>query len=166
MVENPFADFNLDKAIGLRWTLRDIQARRTKLSPVSDEDLRVLADLGLAGRAQRACHLGVSSFPRPATATERSARRRCGSRTRPRAARRRPHRVPVAGGFIPAGRAGLAAGAPALLAGLSRRNDFSFTFNGLWVRVPAASGSFRRRESTWSTRWTGQASRRPIPTRW
>jgi hypothetical protein len=27
--------------------LRDIQAGRLKLSPVSDEDLRVLADLGL-----------------------------------------------------------------------------------------------------------------------
>ncbi|WP_371818041.1 hypothetical protein [Bradyrhizobium sp. CCBAU 53421] len=31
----------------MRWTLRDIQARRLKLSPVSDDDLRVLAGLGL-----------------------------------------------------------------------------------------------------------------------
>ena len=47
MTENPFAQFSLDKAIGLRWTLRDIQARRLKMSPVSDEDLRTLTDLGL-----------------------------------------------------------------------------------------------------------------------
>jgi hypothetical protein len=47
MAENPFAQFSLEKAIGLRWTLRDIQARRLKLSPVSDEDLRTLTDLGL-----------------------------------------------------------------------------------------------------------------------
>ncbi|WP_338027760.1 MULTISPECIES: hypothetical protein [Bradyrhizobium] len=31
----------------MRWTLRDIQARRLKLSPVSDEDLRLLTELGL-----------------------------------------------------------------------------------------------------------------------
>ena len=47
MTENPFAQFDLEKAIGLRWTLRDIQARRLKMSPVSDEDLRTLTDLGL-----------------------------------------------------------------------------------------------------------------------
>jgi hypothetical protein len=47
MLDNPFAEFNLEKAIGLRWTLRDIQARRIKMSPVSDEDLRLLTDLGL-----------------------------------------------------------------------------------------------------------------------
>ncbi|ANW00485.1 hypothetical protein [Bradyrhizobium icense] len=47
MAENPFAEFGLEKAIGLRWTLRDIQARRLKLTPVSDEDLRTLTDLGL-----------------------------------------------------------------------------------------------------------------------
>ena len=47
MAENPFAQFSLEKAIGLRWTLRDIQARRIKMSPVSDEDLRLLTDLGL-----------------------------------------------------------------------------------------------------------------------
>ena len=47
MVDNPFAEYDLEKAIGLRWTLRDIQARRLKLSPVSDEDLRVLTELGL-----------------------------------------------------------------------------------------------------------------------
>ncbi len=47
MAENPFAAFSLEKAIGLRWTLRDIQARRLKLSPVSDEDLKTLTGLGL-----------------------------------------------------------------------------------------------------------------------
>jgi Mn-dependent DtxR family transcriptional regulator len=47
VVENPFAELGLEKAIGLRWTLRDIQARRLKMSPVSDEDLRVLTELGL-----------------------------------------------------------------------------------------------------------------------
>ena len=47
MTDNPFADFTLERAIGLRWTLRDIQARRLKMSPVSDEDLRILSELGL-----------------------------------------------------------------------------------------------------------------------
>ena len=47
MVDNPFAKFSLERAIGLRWTLRDIQARRLKMSPVSDEDLHVLTELGM-----------------------------------------------------------------------------------------------------------------------
>jgi len=47
MAENPFAQFSLEKAIDLRWTLRDIQARRLKMSPVSDEDLTTLTGLGL-----------------------------------------------------------------------------------------------------------------------
>ena len=47
MPEDPFAQFGLEKAISLRWTLRDIQARRLKMSPVSDEDFRTLTDLGL-----------------------------------------------------------------------------------------------------------------------
>jgi hypothetical protein len=47
MTGNPFAQFSLEKAIGLRWTLRDIQARRLKMSPVSDEDLKTLTELGL-----------------------------------------------------------------------------------------------------------------------
>ena len=47
MTDNPFAEFPLERAIGLRWALRDIQARRLKLSPVSDEDLHVLSELGL-----------------------------------------------------------------------------------------------------------------------
>jgi len=47
MVDNPFAELSLERAIGLRWTLRDIQSRRLKLSPVSDEDLHVLTELGM-----------------------------------------------------------------------------------------------------------------------
>jgi len=47
VVDNPFAEFALERAIDLRWTLRDIQARRLKMSPVSDEDLQVLTELGL-----------------------------------------------------------------------------------------------------------------------
>ena len=47
MADDPFAEFNLERAIGLRWTLRDIQARRLKMSPVSDEDLRALTELGM-----------------------------------------------------------------------------------------------------------------------
>ena len=47
MAENPFAQFSLEKAIDLRWTLRDIQARRLKMSPVSEEDRRTLTGLGL-----------------------------------------------------------------------------------------------------------------------
>ena len=47
MAENPFTQFSIEKAIGLRWTLRDIQARRLKMSPVSDEDLTTLTGLGL-----------------------------------------------------------------------------------------------------------------------
>ena len=46
-MDNPFAELSLEKAIALRWTLRDIQARRLKMSPVSDEDLHVLTELGL-----------------------------------------------------------------------------------------------------------------------
>lgn len=44
---NPFAELSLERAIALRWALRDIQARRLKMSPVSDEHLRVLTDLGM-----------------------------------------------------------------------------------------------------------------------
>lgn len=47
MANNPFAEFSLERAIGLRWTIRDIQAGRLKLSPVSDEDLDILTELGL-----------------------------------------------------------------------------------------------------------------------
>lgn len=44
---SPFADFDLERAIALRWTLRDIKAKRLKLSPVGDSDLKTLIDLGM-----------------------------------------------------------------------------------------------------------------------
>jgi hypothetical protein len=44
---DPFAQFDLEHAIDLRWTLRDIKAKRLKMSPVSDDDLRLLIELGL-----------------------------------------------------------------------------------------------------------------------
>ena len=49
MTDNPtpFADFDLERAIVLRWMLQDIKAKRLKLSPVSDHDLKTLTDLGL-----------------------------------------------------------------------------------------------------------------------
>ncbi|MGJ5205254.1 hypothetical protein [Bradyrhizobium sp. HKCCYLR20261] len=46
-IDDPFADLELEKAIHLRWTLRDIKANRLTLSPVSDEDLSLLAERGL-----------------------------------------------------------------------------------------------------------------------
>ena len=49
MTDNPtpFADFDLERAIALRWMLQDIKAKRLKLSPVSGHDLKTLTDLGL-----------------------------------------------------------------------------------------------------------------------
>ena len=43
----PFVHLDLERAIALRWTLRDIKAERTKLSPVSASDLASLIELGL-----------------------------------------------------------------------------------------------------------------------
>jgi hypothetical protein len=40
-------NFDLEKAIALRWALRDIVAKRTKLTPLKDDDLQALLDLGL-----------------------------------------------------------------------------------------------------------------------
>jgi hypothetical protein len=45
--QNPFADLGLERAIHLRWTLRDINAKRLVLSPVSNDDLSLLAERGL-----------------------------------------------------------------------------------------------------------------------
>jgi len=39
--------FNLEKAIALRWALRDIVAKRIKLIPLKDDDLQTLLELGL-----------------------------------------------------------------------------------------------------------------------
>jgi len=43
----PFAHLGPERAIALRWTLRDIKANRLKLSPVSAGDLNILTELGL-----------------------------------------------------------------------------------------------------------------------
>jgi hypothetical protein len=45
--ESPFSDLNLEEAIELRWTLRDIKARRWKLSPISPSQLEKLIVMGL-----------------------------------------------------------------------------------------------------------------------
>jgi hypothetical protein len=44
---SPFLHLSLERAIALRWTLRDIKARRLQLSPEGDSDLKVLIELGL-----------------------------------------------------------------------------------------------------------------------
>jgi hypothetical protein len=44
---DPFADLGLERAIALRWVLRDIRGKRLRLSPVSETDLNTLTDLGL-----------------------------------------------------------------------------------------------------------------------
>ena len=43
----PLASLSPDRAIHLRWVLRDIKAKRTKLSPVSPGDLQTLIGMGL-----------------------------------------------------------------------------------------------------------------------
>ena len=40
------AGLGLDTAIRLRWAMRDIRGKRTKMSPVSEKDLAALMDLG------------------------------------------------------------------------------------------------------------------------
>src|SRR6478736_1298284 len=40
------AGLDLDTAIRLRWVMRDIRGKRTKMSPVSENDLAALIDLG------------------------------------------------------------------------------------------------------------------------
>ena len=44
---SPLAGLGLDTAIRLRWALRDIKAKRTKLTPVSPSDLTTLVEMGL-----------------------------------------------------------------------------------------------------------------------
>ena len=43
----PLTGLDLDTAIRLRWALRDIKAKRTKLTPVSPSDLKTLIEMGL-----------------------------------------------------------------------------------------------------------------------
>ena len=44
---SPWAGLDLDTAIRLRWALRDIKAKRTKLMPVNPGDLETLIEMGL-----------------------------------------------------------------------------------------------------------------------
>ena len=44
---SPWAGLDLDAAIRLRWALRDIKGKRTKLTPVSPSDLKTLLEMGL-----------------------------------------------------------------------------------------------------------------------
>jgi hypothetical protein len=44
---SPMAQLSLEAAIHLRWVLRDIKAKRLKLSPVGTEDLWTLLEMGL-----------------------------------------------------------------------------------------------------------------------
>jgi len=44
--DRPFANFDLEKAIALRWALRDIVAQRLKLTPLKQDDLQTLLELG------------------------------------------------------------------------------------------------------------------------
>ena len=46
MNDRPLANFDLEKAIALRWALRDIVAKRLKLTPLKQEDLQTLIELG------------------------------------------------------------------------------------------------------------------------
>jgi hypothetical protein len=45
--DSPLAVFDLSTAIRLRWALRDIKGKRTKLLPVSPDDLGTLIEMGL-----------------------------------------------------------------------------------------------------------------------
>ena len=44
---SPWAGLDLDTAIRIRWALRDIKGKRTKLTPVSPSDLKTLLEIGL-----------------------------------------------------------------------------------------------------------------------
>ena len=45
--QNPLAGLSIDLAIHLRWVLRDIKGKRTKMSPVSPDDLKTFFEMGL-----------------------------------------------------------------------------------------------------------------------
>jgi hypothetical protein len=45
-IDRPLANFDLEKAIALRWALRDIVAKRLKLTPLKEDDLQTLIELG------------------------------------------------------------------------------------------------------------------------
>ena len=43
----PFSDLDLQQAIDLRWTLRDIRGKRWKLSPIDEAHLKILIERDL-----------------------------------------------------------------------------------------------------------------------
>jgi hypothetical protein len=45
--KDPFHDLDVQEAIDLRWTLRDIRAKRWKLSPINRSHLEKLMAMGL-----------------------------------------------------------------------------------------------------------------------
>jgi len=51
--ERGLATLGSDKAIRLRWALRDIRGKRMKLSPIDPNDLRTLIDMGLCRDERR-----------------------------------------------------------------------------------------------------------------
>lgn len=44
---DPLADMTRERAISLRWTLRDLLAGRTRFLPLADADLQFLIEMGL-----------------------------------------------------------------------------------------------------------------------
>jgi hypothetical protein len=56
------AGLDLDTAIRLRWVMRDIRAKRTKLSPVSENDLAALVDLGFVEMREELARLTSLGF--------------------------------------------------------------------------------------------------------
>ena len=44
---DPFSTLDLKQAIDLRWTLRDIRAKRFKLAPIDPANLQTLLEMGL-----------------------------------------------------------------------------------------------------------------------
>jgi hypothetical protein len=46
MTDRPLQNFDLETAIALRWALRDIVAQRLKLTPLKEDDLQTLIELG------------------------------------------------------------------------------------------------------------------------
>jgi hypothetical protein len=47
MQDKPLNDLTIERAIALRWTLRDIVAGRTKFLPLADADLNLLLEMGM-----------------------------------------------------------------------------------------------------------------------
>jgi hypothetical protein len=46
-ISDPFGTLDLKQAIDLRWTLRDIRAKRFKLAPIDPANLQTLMEMGL-----------------------------------------------------------------------------------------------------------------------